>query len=579
MPVERRLAAILAADVVDYSRLMGEDEMRTLAALADLRQTLFDPIVAARGGKIIKRMGDGWIVEFPNIADATASAIEVQESLSGHEIIRLRIGVHIGDVTFQDDDIYGDGINVAARLEAMAEPGQVLISDTVHQSLDGKAVEMFSGGERVELKNIARAVAVWRWQPSGAASGPGGGGPRPAAGIEDSHVVAVLPFENMSGDPEQEYFADGITEDIITELSRWRDFQVLAGNATLVYKGKPVAPAAIGKELGARFMLEGSVRKAGQRVRVTAQLIDTSDGTHIWAERYDRDIEDIFAVQDEITQSIAGTLGAEIVGVQTEQALRRPTNSVDAYDLYLKGVHHFFTLTREGNTKAVEFLEAAIAKDPGYARAYAMLAASYRGQVEMFWAEDPDKTAAKALEIARQGVAVDDRDPHAQQALGVTESHFGNHERAIAAVRKCIEINPSRNFGHAQLALVLLRANRPEEALDAIERAMTLTPNYPSWFGSIHGSILNMLGRLDDAENALAEVIASQPNDVHARATLAAVEMRNGKPQAANANAARIRSINPNYTISAIHKAFPALYKGKTTPFMAALRDAGVPEE
>jgi len=582
---QRRLAAIVAIDVAGYSRLMGADEQGTLAALKANREAV-TPIVLSHGGRIVGSAGDGLLLEFPSVTEAVLCAVEIQPLMAErnadlpHERKMLyRIGVNLGDVMIDGDDIFGDGINVAARLEALAEPGGVALSDDVYRQVrDRIEIDWIDGGEH-EVKNIARSVHVWRWQAGEASGGSKGDASQPAPGLEDNHVVAVLPFENMSGDPEQEYFADGITEDIITELSRWRDFQVLARNATSVYKGKSVTPMEVGRALSARFMLEGSVRKAGQRVRVTAQLIDTADGTHIWAERYDRDIEYIFTVQDEITQSIAGTLGAEIVGVQTERALRRPTNSVDAYDLYLKGGHHLFTLTKEGNEKAVELLEAAVAKDPGYARAYAMLAASYRGQVEMYWADDPDKTAAKALEIARQGVAADDRDPHAQQALGVTESHFGNHQRAIAAVRKSIEINPNRNFGHAQLALVLLRANRPEEALHSIEKAMALTPNYPSWFGGIFGSILNALGRLDDAEKVLADVIASQPNNLIARATLAVVQMRNGKLQAAKSTITDIRSINSNYTITAIRKAYPALYKNTTTPFMEALRDAGLPEE
>ncbi|MBT5457755.1 MAG: hypothetical protein HOK82_14200, partial [Rhodospirillaceae bacterium] len=289
--MERRLAAILVADMVDYSRLMGEDETRTLAALTELRRDLFEPVVSARGGKIIKRMGDGWIVEYPNISDATASAIEIQEGLSDHEIIQLRIGVHIGDVTFQGDDIYGDGINVAARLEALAEPGQVLIFDTAHQSLDGKAVENFSGGEPHQLKNIARAVAVWRWSPTGAKAtaiqgldtgaeieAEMGADKREPSPLADKPSIAVLPFNDissdLSNDPENEAIADGLSEDIITALSRTRMFHVVARNSTFAYKGTSPDIRDVARQLGARYVLEGSVRRSGARVRITAQLID-----------------------------------------------------------------------------------------------------------------------------------------------------------------------------------------------------------------------------------------------------------------------------------------------------------------
>ena len=567
---QRRLAAIISADVVGYSRLMGEDAAGTLTALRQLRTELFAPTVEDHNGRIVKSMGDGWLIEFASVVDAVTCAIEVQEQLAEHEVVKLRIGVHLGDITHEDEDIYGDGVNIAARLQEIAEPGAIVISDMAWRSIDGKQSAAFADLGEQDLKNIAKPVTAYGWGMTAVAA--------VALPLPDKPSIAVLPFDNMSGDPEQEFFADGITEEIITELSRWQDFHVLARNATLVYKGKTVSPMEIGRELNARFLVEGSVRRSGQRVRVTAQLIDTRDGTHVWAERYDREIEEIFAVQDEITQTIAGTLGSQMVGVNMERALRRPPNSVDAYELYLKANHHFFKFTKVDNKEAVRLLEAAIVKDPNYARAYAMLATSYRGQAEMGWTDDPDEVLQKAVELARRGVALDDRDPHAQQALGVTETALGNHERGIAALRKSIEINPNRNFGHAQMALVLQAAGRSEEALAAMKKAIALSPQYPSWFGATHGAILFDLGRFEDAETILADTVASLPTFSIAQARLAAVQAAAGKLEAAKATVADIQNFNPEYTIGNLRKSWPGIYKEATSPFLDALRLAGLPE-
>ena len=321
--MERRLTPILAADVVDYTRLMGDDEARMLAALNQVREDLFEPKFAERTGKVIKRMGDGWIVEFANVSDAVACAIDVQEGLKGHEIIRLRVGVHIGDVTFQDDDIYGDGINVAARLEASAEPGQVLISDIVHYSLDNRAGEQFSGGEPQQFKNVTRPVRVWYW-PAGVRSDDGVPVAREVEPppLPKNPSIAVLPFNNMSGDSEQEFLADGICEDIITALSKFHWLFVIARNSTFTYKGTSKAPTEIARQLGVRYVFEGSVRRAGNRVRITVQLVDGGTGSQLWAERYDRELDDIFELQDEITTTLVGQIDTEVRSSELVRAQR-----------------------------------------------------------------------------------------------------------------------------------------------------------------------------------------------------------------------------------------------------------------
>ncbi|MDE0944493.1 MAG: adenylate cyclase, partial [Alphaproteobacteria bacterium] len=273
--MQRRLAAILAADVADYSRLMGEDQTRTLDALRQLRKELFEPQVSAFRGTVVKSMGDGWIAEFASVWDAIDCAIRIQEGLAGHDIIRLRAGIHIGDVVFEEDDVFGEGVNVAARLEALGNPGQVLISDTAYQSLDGKSAQQFGGGESHQLKNISRPVSVWRWPPEETSvEAASSDVSQPVSGFDGRPAIAVLPFENMSGDPEQEYFADGIAEDILTRLAMWRWLPVIARNSSFTFKGQNVDIPDVGRKLGARYILEGSVRKGGSRVRITGQLID-----------------------------------------------------------------------------------------------------------------------------------------------------------------------------------------------------------------------------------------------------------------------------------------------------------------
>jgi adenylate cyclase len=363
--LQRRLAAIMAADVVDYSRLMGEDEVHTLAALAELRDVLFEPLVAIRAGNIIKRMGDGWLVEYANVSDAVACAIEIQQGLRNHETIQLRIGVHVGDITSLDHDVYGGGVNVAARLESMAEPGQILISDTVYNSLDGKASQQFEGGEGRKLKNIARTVPVWRWS----------GGPQAASrptylqdgqlDLSEKPSIAVLAFENMSRDPEQEFFSEGITGDIITDLSKVSGLIVIARNSSFSYSKLTQDIRQICVELNVKYILEGSVRRAGDKVRISAQLIDGLTGGHLWADRFDRSLEDIFAIQDEITREIVYAL--KIALTPTEQTSRKARGKVDpkAYECLIRGRTLHYAFTADALIKSRGFFDGAFVLDSG----------------------------------------------------------------------------------------------------------------------------------------------------------------------------------------------------------------------
>jgi adenylate cyclase len=440
--LERRLTAILVADVVDYSRLMGEDEMRTLAAIAELRRELFEPIVANRGGTVIKRMGDGWIVEYPNIADATAGAIEIQEWLSDHEVIQLRIGVHIGDVTFQDDDIYGDGINVAARLEALAEPGQVLISDTAHQSLDGKAVENFAGGEPHQLKNIARPVAVWRWPPTEAkATAIQGVDKSEPSSLADKPSIAVLPFNDLSNDPENETIADGLSEDIITALSRNRSYHVVARNSSFAYKGTSPDIRDVARQLGVRYVLEGSVRSSGGRVRITAQLIDAESGNHVWADRYDRSYDDLFALQDEICHRIVSLLGELVWQDVARKIGKMAPEDYGPYENGMAGAELLHRLEPRMVHQSEDYFLKSLAQDPDFSLAHSALVLAYMAEW-YFWDVGERDLLALAEEHTSRTLSLAPDDALTYRALCRLALAKGAFEEARRHAERGLKINP-----------------------------------------------------------------------------------------------------------------------------------------
>src|SRR5271169_5247852 len=381
--LQRRLAAILSADVVGYSRLMGIDEAGTLSRLNALRRELIDPTIAAHAGRMVKLMGDGALVEFASAVDAVTCAIEMQRQLREHDAggseanpIRFRIGINVGDIIIEGEDILGDGVNIAARIEGIAEPGGISISEDAWRQVQGKVAANFVDAGEQSLKNIARPVRVYRLglaPKAASASEP----PRPTLALPDKPSIAVLAFNNMSGDPEQEYFSDGISEDIITDLSKLSELHVIARNSTFTYKGRPVDVKRVGRELGARFVLEGSVRKAGNRVRVTAQLIDSRSGAHIWADRFDRELTDIFAVQDELTREIIAALKVKLTPEQKDRLGPRNTIDDEAYDLFLRAREQTWHATRSNIIEARNLLERAVTINPDFAAAHASIASSY----------------------------------------------------------------------------------------------------------------------------------------------------------------------------------------------------------
>src|SRR6476660_600451 len=421
--INRRLAAILAADVVGYSRLMGADEEGTLAALKRHREAVFDPAVAAHHGRIVKLIGDGVIAEFGSVVDAVNCALSVQRSSAGtpdqsasQPAIVLRIGINLGDVIIEGDDIYGDGVNIAARLEPLAEPGGICVSSIVNESVGNRIDVRFQDGGEISVKNIDRPIRVWKWHPSAAtpiAARSNAARPGPNS---DTASIAVLPFTNMSGDPEQEYFSDGISEDIITDLSKIAGRTVIARNSSFTYKGRSVDVRTIGRDLGVRSVLEGSIRRAGNRLRITAQLIDAATGAHLWADRYDRDLTDIFEVQDDVTQRIVDALKVTLSPAQKARLADSGTPNIDAYDCYLRGreLLRGTTKNRETFEQSTRFFTRALELDATYSQAYAGLSMAYTLDYQNRWSDNPDFSLPLAKHNAEQAIEKDSNETFAR---------------------------------------------------------------------------------------------------------------------------------------------------------------------
>jgi adenylate cyclase len=468
---------------------MGADEEGTLALLKAHRRALVDPKITEHHGRIVKTTGDGMLVDFASVVDALRCAVEVQQGMAVRNAevppekrIEFRVGIHQGDVIVDGDDILGDGVNVAARLEGLAEPGGICVSDRVQEDARGRLDVAFEDAGGQQLKNIERLVRVYRVRLSDAAPTS-----RPALPLPDKPSIAVLPFQNISGDPEQEYFADGITEDIITALSRFRWFFVIARNSTFVYKDKAIDVKQVARELGVRYVLEGSVRKAANRLRISAQLIDASTGNHLWAERYDRDLADIFAIQDEITEQVAGAIEPELLKSEGSAAIRR-TDNLGAWDLVRQGMWHFHHVSRDTHLKARELFRQAIKLDPALPDGYIWLARVSNAIVAYGWSDSPVADLHEGMEAALTGVQLDERNPYAHYALAIISVYSGALDQAIRAAEKDIEISPSFALGHLALGLAQLFSGRADQAIVPLERGLRLSPFDPqnfTWFRAL----------------------------------------------------------------------------------------------
>ncbi|MEM8731286.1 MAG: adenylate/guanylate cyclase domain-containing protein, partial [Pseudomonadota bacterium] len=509
--MQRQLATIMFADVVGYTRLMGEDEARTLQALTRMRRDLFDPVVTAHHGDIVKRMGDGWIVEFGNVSDAASAAFDVQTRLVAFGRVQLRIGLHMGGFSIQGDDLFGDAINIAARLQALAQPGQVLISDTVHEALEPDIAAQFGGGVERPLKNVSHRFSIWSW-PDQMAIRSDVDDLGSFSETEEAASIAVLPFENLSGDPEQEFFSDGISEDLITDLSKVPGLTVIARNSTMGYKGNSVDVRAVARELDVSHLLRGSVRRAGSRVRINVQLVLGEDGAALWADRFDGDLAQIFEVQDEITGQIVSALKLRLTDGQ--DARRNGTERVDpeAYDALVRGRALIYSFEPDLFLEARTCFETVLAREPRLA-AKALAGLSLIESTNFFngWHGADARSLALSLDYANQAIETDPAEPLAYQARAITRIRLDDEEAGARDADKAIELDP--NFAGAIAILGAYKdiEGKHEEAIGLFDRALRLDPKYIIAMQFKARSLLGM-GDREAAEAEFRQRLVLSPN-------------------------------------------------------------------
>ena len=556
--INRRLAAVLAADVVGYSRLMEADEAGTLAALKRHREAIFDPAVIAHNGRIVKLIGDGVIAEFGSVVDAVNCALSVQRSGAStldqsatQSTIVVRIGINLGDVIIEGDDIYGDGVNIAARLEPLAEPGGVCVSSIVNESVGNRIDVRFSDSGEISVKNIDRPIRIWKWHPSTASdlAKPTGKKPEPNAATAS---IAILPFTNMSGDPEQEYFSDGITEDIITDLSKIAGLTVIARNSSFTYKGRSVDIREVGKELGVRSVLEGSIRRASNRVRITAQLIDAANGAHLWADRYDRDLTDIFEVQDDVTRRIVDALKVKLSPAENMRLADSGTPNIEAYDCYLRGreVMAVNPKNRERFEQSTKFFMRALELDPSYSQAYAGLSMAYGLDYQNRWSDNPDLSLGLAKHNAEQAIEKNSNDPFARLVASWTAILEKDLDRAKSEADIALSLNPNYSGAYLILGHIQTLSGRPLEAIPALERATRLDPAFRSTHLHFLGMAYLLAGKYETAAALLRERILLMPGTDFSRVLLASSLGHLGDGDGARRIWKELKEINPKYSFS-----------------------------
>jgi adenylate cyclase len=581
---QRRLAAIVAADVAGYSRLVGRDEEGTLKALGSHRRDVIDPLIAAHGGRVANTAGDSLLMEFPSAVNAVRCAVAVQQALAERNRgidperrIRFRIGINVGDVVAEGGDMLGDGVNVAARIEGLADAGGICLSrsarDQVRDRLDLALEDL---GE-VEVKNIARPVRVFRVAFDGApkADAPAAARAAEAPPVASLPSIAVLPFTNMSDDPEQEFFADGISEDIITELARYRDLVVIARNSSFTYKGRAAKIQDVSRELGGRYLLEGSVRKAGQRVRVTAQLVDGTTGEQLWAERYDRDLADIFEVQDEITQTVVASVPQRIASAELDRVKRKPPGDMSAYEYVLRGKGHHHKSTPDDNAEALRLLDVAIALDPDYASAYAWKACTLGQAIALGCGGDPEELIARDLEAVQKGLSLDENDIECHRILcefGMVRAQWDDarrhHDKAFA-------LNPNDPRIIAQRGELLTKLGRAEDGVAWVRKAMRLDPLAADSRAHLLGRALFGAGRHAEALAAFKRIAAPRADHL---ADMAACCARLGRAEDARACAARVLQAQPDFSAGGYVERRTLLEACDRDQLRDALLDAGLPE-
>jgi adenylate cyclase len=582
--ITRRLTAILAADIAGYSSMMRADEVGTVAALRQIWAEIFHPAVAVRRGRVVKMMGDGALVEFPSVVDAVECAVAIQRTMNDKNSltkrpIEFRIGINLGDIIVEGDDILGDGINIAVRLEGQAADGGLLVSEMVHSQVNGKVSITFVDSGEIKLKNIDQPVRAWQWHPSNAAPTPKGmsrlSRPLPA----NIPSIAVLPFSVMSKEPEQEFFADGLVEDILTTLSKLSGLSVIARHSSFVYKGRAVDVRQVARELGVRYVLEGSVRKAGNRIRITAQLIDATSGIHIWAERFDRALDDIFAVQDEITLRLATEMQVKLTEGEQARLRYTTTTNVEAWNLWIEGLHYYRgPNTTDAHLQTRRCWEKALALDPGSAPLNALLGVMHFSDARHGWSgEDRESALRKAEAYVERALEIDPDNPDAYRAASGILLLKSRFEEAAAAARNAVKLGPNLPDVLAFAAFVLACCGHAAEGISKIERAISLSPNYQAWYLGVLGNAYRLAGRLDHAITAFQGYHAREPG--YGLADIIMIKMQSGHIDEARKIAVQLAKERPNFSVTSWRRTQFRNDAEQMAADLASLRAAGVPEK
>jgi adenylate cyclase len=564
---------------------MGVDEVGTLRRLNAHRAELIDPLVEQYGGRIVKTTGDGLLLEFSSVVAAVECAVATQQGIAernrdvpDNNAIRFRIGVHLGDVIVEGDDIFGDGVNIASRVEGLAEVGGVAVTGDAHRQVQDRLDLIWQDGGEHEVKNIVRPVEVWRWLTERGGTVAADLTNAPLA-IFDKPSIAVLPFDNMSGDPEQEYFSDGIAEDVITALSKVDWLFVIARNSTFTYKGSAVDVKRVARDLGVQYVVEGSVRKAANRVRVSAQLIDGRTGNHIWADHYDRELDDIFALQDEITETIVVRINIEVGGHEMERARRKTPTSLNAWEFYQRGLWHMHKSTRDDNREARSFFKKAIRADPNFATAHAGIAYTHYNSVFRGYDDNPSEGLSQAQTASERSIQLDDKDSFSHFVLGRVLAITGQGERAIAEMEKSVALNPNYAQGYQGLGLVLCWSGRAADGEAVIDIAMRLSPQDPDlWrFFVVKAAACNNLRKHDEAAKWARKAINERADQLWPLVNLAIALAGQNLLEEARLVGKDLLRLDPDFSLSKLDTYSPHFYPEYRDIWIKALRAAGLP--
>jgi len=578
--VKRKLTTLLSADVKGYSRLMGEDEEATVRTLNAYKEVMTD-LIQQHDGRVVDTPGDNVLAEFASVVDGVGCAVQIQKDLKNRNAelpenrrMEFRIGVNLGDVIEEGNKIFGDGVNIAARLESLSEAGGICISGTAYDQVENKLDLRYDYLGEQSVKNIPRPVRVYRVLMGSEAGPPKVNG---RLDFPKGPSIAVLPFVNMSGEPEQEYFSDGITEEIITGLSKVPRLIVIARNSSFAYKGKLVKVQEVGQELGVRYVLEGSVRKAGGRVRITAQLVDTTTGHHLWAERYDRDLRDIFALQDEIAVNVMRAMQVELTeGEQACEWLKHGSSNIEAYEKGMMGMACFRLFSPEGNVRARQIFEECVVIEPKYPGPYVMLGWTHLVDIMNGWSKDYKESVGHALEFAQKAIAIDGSQADAYALLGYVYLFQTQFDRAIEEGERAIALNPNGADHHVWLAMILTSAGRPEEAVELVNKAIRLNPFPPNWYFLSLGNAFFAMGRYEEAVGSYKRTFERSPDFLLTKIGLAAAYGALGGEEDARAAAIEVLRINPKFSLERFAEGL--LYKDQKDAdhYINALRKAGL---